>query len=113
MATVGVYSVMSYSVNARTRELGIRVALGADARTVLRLVVGEGLTMAGVGIAAGALASLGLTRVLATQLYEVSPTDPLVLTATAIGALVVAVAAAIVPARRAARVDPMIALRAE
>ena len=67
MATVGVYSVMSYSVNARTRELGIRVALGADARTVLRLVVGEGLTMAGVGIAAGALASLGLTRVLATQ----------------------------------------------
>jgi predicted permease len=113
MATVGVYSVMSYSVTERTRELGIRIALGADARSVVRLVVGEGLTMAGVGIAVGALASLALTRVLGSQLYEVSPTDPLVFGATAAAVLAVAVAAALVPARRAMRVDPMVALRAE
>ncbi len=113
MATVGVYGVMSYSVSERTRELGIRIALGADARSVMRLVVAEGLTTAGVGTAVGALASVALTRVLGSQLYEVSPTDPLVLGATAAGVLVVAMAAALVPARRAMRVDPMVALRAE
>jgi putative ABC transport system permease protein len=113
LATVGIYSVISYSVAQRHREIGIRVALGADRRRITRLVLGEGLLLAGIGVAIGSLASLGLTRTLGTMLYEVSPTDPAVLAGTIGGVLVVALAASYIPARRATRVDPAIALRAE
>jgi putative ABC transport system permease protein len=113
LATVGIYSVISYSVAQRQREIGIRVALGADRRRITRLVLGEGLLLAGIGVALGSLAALALTRTLGTMLYEVSPTDPAVLAGTIGGVLVVALAASYIPARRATRVDPAIALRAE
>jgi ABC-type antimicrobial peptide transport system permease subunit len=100
-------------VAQRHREIGIRVALGADGRRITRLVVGEGLLLAGIGVAIGSLASLGLTRTLGTMLYEVSPIDPAVLVGTIAGVVLVALAASYVPARRATRVDPAIALRAE
>jgi putative ABC transport system permease protein len=113
LATVGIYSVISYSVAQRHREIGIRVALGADGRRITRLVLGEGLLLAGIGVAIGSVASLGLTRTLGTMLYEVSPTDPAVLVGTIAGVVLVALAASYIPARRATRVDPAIALRAE
>jgi putative ABC transport system permease protein len=113
LATVGIYSVISYSVAQRHREIGIRVALGADSRRITRLVLGEGLLLAGIGVGLGSLGAIGLTRTLGTMLYEVSPTDPAVLAGTVGGVLVVALAASYIPARRATRVDPAIALRAE
>jgi putative ABC transport system permease protein len=113
LATVGIYSVISYSVAQRHREIGIRVALGADSRRITRLVLGEGLLLAGIGVGLGALAAIGLTRTLGTMLYEVSPTDPAVLAGTVGGVVLVALAASYLPARRATRVDPAIALRAE
>jgi putative ABC transport system permease protein len=113
LATVGIYSVISYSVAQRHREIGIRLALGADRRRVMGLVLGEGLIVASVGVGIGALGALGLTRTLRTLLYEVSPTDPVVLAGTIGGVLLIALAASYVPARRATRVDPAIALRAE
>jgi putative ABC transport system permease protein len=113
LASLGVYSVISYSVAQRTRELGVRVALGADGRRVAGLVVKEGLLLAGAGIALGIAGALVLTRSLETLLYEVSPTDPLVLAGTCLGVLLVAFVACYLPARRAMKVDPMVALRAE
>ncbi len=113
LASVGIFSLIAISVAQRTREIGIRVALGADRRAVARMIVGEGLTLAATGIACGLAASFFLTRALTTLLYEVSPTDPIVLAATCAGVLLVALFASIVPALRALRVDPMIALRAE
>jgi putative ABC transport system permease protein len=113
LATVGIYSVISYSVAQRDREIGIRVALGADRRRVMGLVLGEGLVLAGAGVALGTLGAIGLTRMLGTLLYEVSPTDPAVLFGTIVGVLLIALAAAYLPARRAMRVDPAVALRAE
>ena len=113
LATVGIYGVMSYSVEQRTKEIGIRMALGAEAGSVLRLIVGHGARLAALGIAAGVAGALALSRVMATLLYGVSATDPLVY--VALGALLalVALAASWVPARRAVRVDPAVALRAE
>jgi putative ABC transport system permease protein len=113
LATVGIYSVISYSVAQRHREIGIRVALGADGRRITRLVLGEGLLLAGIGVALGSAAAMLLTRTLGTMLYEVSPTDPSVLAGTVGGVVLIALAASYVPARRATRVDPAIALRAE
>ncbi len=113
LAVVGIYGVMSYSVGQRTREFGIRIAMGAGGRSVLRLVLREGLLITLVGLAVGLLAAVGLTRVLASQLFEISATDPWVLGAAAAGVLAVALAASYVPARRALKVDPMVALRAE
>jgi putative ABC transport system permease protein len=113
LASLGVYSVIAYSVAQRTRELGVRVALGADRRRVAGLVVSEGLTLAVVGIALGLVGALLVTRSLTSLLYEVRPNDPAVLAGTCLGVLVVAVVASYVPARRAMRVDPMVALRAE
>jgi putative ABC transport system permease protein len=113
LASVGVYSLISYSVAERTREVGIRVALGADRRAVVRLIVGEGLVLAGIGIAAGVAGALLLTPTLGTLLYEVSPTDPMVLATTCTAVLVVTAVASLVPALRAIRVDPMTALRAD
>jgi len=113
LASVGIYSLIAYSVAERTREIGIRVALGADRGSVVRLVVGEGLTLGGIGIAVGLIGAWLLTGTLKTLLYEVSPIDVPVLTATCLAVLLLAAMAAYVPARRALRVDPMVALRAE
>ena len=97
----------------RTREIGIRVALGADRRSVMRLVVGEGVTLGAIGVGAGLVGAWLLTGTLKTLLYEVSPVDIPVLGATCVAVLLVAAMAAYVPARRALRVDPMVALRAD
>ena len=113
LATVGIYSLIAYSVAERTREIGIRVALGADRRSVMKLVVGEGLTLGGIGVTAGLIGAWLLTGTLRTLLYEVSPVDIPVLGVTCGAVLLVAAMAAYVPARRALRVDPMVALRAD
>jgi putative ABC transport system permease protein len=113
LASVGVYGVLSYSVSQRTQEIGVRIALGASRQNVLRLVVGYGARLAAAGIAVGVVTASGVTRVVASQLYNVSPTDPLSFVATAAFLAIVALVASYVPARRATSVDPMIALRAE
>jgi putative ABC transport system permease protein len=113
LASLGIYSLIAYSVAERTRELGIRVALGADRRAVVRMIVGEGLRLAALGIAIGLVGSWLLTGTLRTLLFEVSPLDPAVLLATCAAVLAVTALASYVPARRALRVDPMVALRAE
>ena len=113
LASVGIYSLIAYSVAERTRELGIRVALGADRRAVLRLIVGEGLRLAVIGIVIGLAGSWLLTGSLQSMLYEVSPLDPAVVGLTCVAVLLVTVVASYVPARRALRVDPMSALRAD
>ncbi len=113
LATIGVYGVVSYSIVQRTREIGIRMALGARAADVSRLVLREGMLLGGLGVAVGLAGALGATRVLRSLLFEVTPTDPLTLAAVTSLLLVVATAATLVPARRAARVDPMTALRDE
>jgi putative ABC transport system permease protein len=113
LATIGVYGVLSYSVTQRTGEFGIRTAIGATPADILRLVVRRGAVLVGGGLAAGVAASLVLTRFLQTQVYEVSTADPMVYASLSLLMLVVAMLAVIVPARRATRVDPVIALRRE
>ena len=113
LACVGIYGVISFVVGRRTHEIGIRMALGAQYRDTLRLVLREGLVMALIGVACGAAAALGLTRLMAGQLFGVEPQDPLTYTGVALLLTVVALLACYIPARRAARVDPMIALRHE
>ena len=117
IAGVGIYGVMSFSVNQRTQELGVRMALGADSRRILRMVLRQGSILTGVGLAIGLLITLGLAGVagagIQTVLFGVSPLDPLAYAAVATLIALVSLAASFVPARRATRVDPMIALRAE
>jgi ABC-type antimicrobial peptide transport system permease subunit len=113
LASVGIYSLIAYSVAERTRELGIRVALGADRRAVMRLIVGEGLKLAAAGIVIGLVGSWMLTGTLRTLLFEVSPIDAPVIGLTVLAVLFVTTLASYVPARRALKVDPMVALRAE
>ena len=113
LAIVGVYGVMSYSVQRRTHEIGIRRALGAQTRDVLRLVLGQTLGLVLAGIVAGALGAIALTRVLATLLYDVAPTDPATFVAVAVTLALVALLAGYLPGRRATRVDPTDALRSE
>ena len=113
LASVGIYGVLSYSVSRRVQEIGIRMALGADRREVIRLVVGEGMSTALIGIAAGLLAALGLTRLLSSMLYAVRPNDPLTFAANALVLGTVSLLASYLPARRATMIDPMVALRYE
>ncbi|PYP69185.1 MAG: permease, partial [Gemmatimonadetes bacterium] len=113
LAAVGIYGVVSYAVSRRRREFGLRVALGATAPDVTRLVLRQGLRLAVVGAGAGILGALVLTRFLQAFLYGVHPTNPLAIAGAAMALVAVAVLACFVPARRATHVDPMIALRAE
>jgi putative ABC transport system permease protein len=113
LSAVGIYGVQSYTVNRRTNEMGIRLALGARGEHLLRLVLGEGLLLSLAGVALGAAGSMLLTRVLATFLFEVSATDWLAFSGSAAILALVSLAACFLPARRASRVDPMVALRYE
>lgn len=113
LAAVGLYSVIAYNVTQRTHELGVRVALGARGTDVVRLVVGDGLRVAGIGVAIGAAVALWGGRWVRPLLFEVSPQDPAIFAAVAITLVAVAIAASWMPARRASRVDPNVALRSE
>jgi predicted permease len=113
LAMIGVYGIVSYSVSQRTNEIGIRVALGARSADIVRLVFGEALTLAGIALGLGLAASLALSRVLETLLFEVTATDPITLASVCCLVLVVSAVAALWPARRAMLVDPMVALRHE
>jgi putative ABC transport system permease protein len=113
LAVIGIYGVMSYFVNARTHEIGVRVALGALPLDVLGLIGGLGLNLSLLGVAIGAALALALTRFISASLYGVKPTDPLTYVLVAIALVAVALLACFIPARRAVRVDPMVALRHE
>lgn len=113
LGVIGIYGVISYSVSQRTREIGIRMALGAREQNVSRMFVSHGLRLVAIGIAIGVGAAAGLTRLLRTLLFEVSPLDPLTFTAVSIGLVVVALLASYLPARRATAVDPVQALKFE
>ena len=113
LAAIGLYGVMSYSVSWQTHEIGIRMALGANRGDVLRLVVRQGMKMALIGLALGLVGAFLVSRVMMDMLYGISPTDPLTFTGVSIVLLAVALLACLIPARRATRVDPIVALRAE
>lgn len=113
LAGLGIYGVLSYKVERRTGELGIRMALGAKPAQILRTVLGEGLLLAAIGLTIGIAGAFTLTRTLASFLFGVTPTDPLTFSAVAFALAAVALIASYLPARRATRVDPMIALRYE
>jgi hypothetical protein len=113
LASVGIYGVMSYSVSQRTREMGIRLALGATPHGVLKIVLWQGLRLSLFGVAIGLLVALAVVRVIAAMLYGISANDPLTFSAISLFLIAVALLGCYIPARRATRVDPMVALRYE
>ena len=113
LAALGIYGVVAFSVTRRTQEIGIRISLGAGRDNILRLVLGEGARIAALGVVIGIAASLAITRLISTLLFGISATDPLTFVAVAALLSAVALLASYIPARRATRVDPLIALRDE
>ncbi|HEV2299050.1 MAG TPA: ABC transporter permease [Candidatus Acidoferrales bacterium] len=113
LAAIGIFGVMAHSVTRRTHEIGIRLALGANPQNVMRMILGQGAALTGIGLAIGLIASFALTRLMSAILYGVSVTDPVTFAAVGVLLMLVALAACYVPARRAMRVDPMVALRYE
>jgi ABC-type antimicrobial peptide transport system permease subunit len=113
LACGGIYGLLSYEVTRRTREIGIRMAIGAQRLDVITLVVRQGIVLALVGVVMGVVAAFGVTRIMNTMLYHVKAMDPLTLIAVSVLLLVVSLLACFLPARRATRVDPLIALRYE
>jgi ABC-type antimicrobial peptide transport system permease subunit len=110
LAAIGLYGVLAYQVSQRTKEIGIRMALGSDSKRVFGLVVKEGMTLMATGFVAGMVGAFAIRRTMAAQLYAVGPMDPLVLSIVAVALAVVAFLACMLPARRAARIDPLVAL---
>jgi ABC-type antimicrobial peptide transport system permease subunit len=113
LAAIGIYGLMSYAVEQQTQEIGVRMALGADQSSLLRLVLRQGMTPAVIGVIAGLGGAFGLTRLMESLLYGVKPTDPLSFFGVAAVLLLVAIIAVLIPARRAMAIDPVTALRAE
>jgi ABC-type antimicrobial peptide transport system permease subunit len=111
LAAIGIYGLMSYAVERRTQEIGIRVALGAERRDVLSLIVWEGLKLAGIGVVAGLAVAYGVTRLLSTLLFGVKAADPATFAAVAVMVAAIALLAAYIPARRAAGIEAADALR--
>jgi putative ABC transport system permease protein len=113
IAAIGIYSVLAFSVNQRTKEIGVRMALGAPRAQVLRMVVREGLTVGSIGVAVGLAGAIAASRVLDTLVFGVQVRDPFTYVAVATSLVLVAFMACVIPARKASRVDPIVALRYE
>ena len=113
LGVVGLYGVIAYSLSQRRREVGIRMALGAGKSAILNMIIGQGIKLVLIGVPIGLVGALGLTRFLSDMLYGVKPGDPLTLVAVSVLLMAVALLACYIPARQAAKVDPMVALRVE